>query len=82
MKFGEAHKYMTFRMYKVLQEEDVPVDEEVTQAKIHEGFINSTIMRILHEMHGLVTPYSPGTILQEERRAKTYTDFSSRIMSV
>ena len=33
-------------------------------------------MRILHEIHGLVTPYSPGTILQEERRAKTYTDFS------
>ena len=76
MKFGEAHKYMTFRMYKVLQEEDVPVDEEVTQAKLHEGFINSTIMRILHEIHGFDTPYSPGTILQEERRAKTYTDFS------
>ena len=76
MKFGEAHKSMTFRMYKVLQEENVPVDEEVTQAKLHEGFINSTGMRILHEIHGLVTPYSPGTILQEERRAKTYTDFS------
>ena len=78
MKFGEAHMYMTFRMYKVLQEENVPVDEEVTQAKLHEGFINSTIMRILHEIHGLVTPYSPGTILQEERRAKTYTDFNSQ----
>ena len=82
MKFGEAHKYMTFRTYKVLQEEDVPVDEEVTQAKLHEGFTNSTIMRILHEIHGLVTPYSPGTILQEERRAKTYTDFNSKSMSV
>ena len=33
-------------------------------------------MRILHEVHGLVTPYSPEIILQEERRAKTYTDFS------
>ena len=76
MKFGEAHKYMNFRMYKVLQEESIPVDEEVTQAKLHEGFINSTIMRILHEVHGLVTPYSPEIILQEERRAKSYTDFS------
>ena len=76
MKFGEAHKYMTFRLYKVLQEENIPVDEEVTQAKLHEGFINSTIMKILHEVHGLVTPYSPEIILQEERRAKTYTDFS------
>ena len=76
MKFGEAHKYMTFIMCKVLQEENIPVDEEVTQAKLHEGFINSTIMRILHEVHGLVTPYSPEIILQEERRAKLYTDFS------
>ena len=33
-------------------------------------------MGILHEVHGLVTPYSPEIILQEERRAKTYTDFS------
>ena len=63
MKFGEAHKYMSFRRYKVLQEENVPADEEVTQAKLHEGFINSTIMRILHEVHGFVTPYSPDTIL-------------------
>ena len=67
---------------KVMQEESVPVDEEVTQAKLHERFINSTIMRILHEIHGLVTPFSPGSILQEERRAKTYTDFSPRSMSV
>ena len=76
MKFGEAHKYMSFRKYKVLQEGNVPVDEEVTQAKLHEGFINSTIMRILHEVHGFVTPYSPETILEEERRAKVYADFS------
>ena len=76
MKFGEPHKYMSFRKYKVLQEENVPVDEEVTQAKLHEGFINSTIMRILHEVHGFVTPYSPETILEEERRTKVYADFS------
>ena len=61
-----------------MQEENVPVDEDVTQAKLHEGFINSTIMRILHEVHGLVTPYSPETILEEERRAKVYADFSSQ----
>ena len=30
----------------------------------------------LHEVHGLVTQYSPKIILQEERRAKLYTDFS------
>ena len=43
MKFGEAHKYMTFRMYKVLHEENIPVGEVVIQAKLHEGFINSTL---------------------------------------
>ena len=78
MKFGEPHKYMSFRKYKVMQEENVPVDEEVTQAKLHEGFINSTIMRVLHEVQGFVTPYSPETILEEERRAKVYADFSSQ----
>ena len=61
-----------------MQEENVPVDEEVTQTKLHEGFINSTIMRILHKVHGFVTPYSPETILGEERRAKVYADFSSQ----
>ena len=76
MKFGEAHKYMTFRMYKVLHEDSIPINEEVTQAKLHEGFINSTLMRVLHEVHGLVTPYSPEIILQEERRAKLCIDFS------
>ena len=76
MKFGEAHKYMTFRMYKVLHEDNIPVGEVVTQAKLHEGFINSTFMRILHEVHGLVTPYSPDIIFQEERMARLYTVFS------
>ena len=33
-------------------------------------------MRILHEVHGLVTPYSLDIILQEERRTKLYADFS------
>ena len=78
MKFCEGHKYMSFRKYKVLQEENVPIDEEVTQAKLHEGFINTIIMRLLHEVHGFVIPYSPETILEEERRAKVYADFSSQ----
>ena len=33
-------------------------------------------MRILHEVHGLVTPYSPQIIFQEERMAKLYPSFS------
>ena len=33
-------------------------------------------MRILHEVHGLVTPYSPQIIFQEERMARLYTSFS------
>ena len=76
MKFGEGHKYMTFRMYRVLYEDNIPVGEVVTQAKLHEGCINSTLMRILHEVHGLVTSYSPDIIFQEERMAKLYTAFS------
>ena len=82
MKFGEAHKYMNFRLYKALQEENIPVDEEVTQAKLHEGFINSTIMRILHELHGLVTPYSPEIILQEEKEQRHIQISVPRSMSV
>ena len=78
MKFGESHKYMSFRKYKVMQEETVSWNKEVTQAKLHEGFITSTIMRILHEIHGFVTPYSPETILEEERRTQVYADFSSQ----
>ena len=35
-------------------------------------------MRILHEIHGFVTPYSPETILEEERRTQVYADFSSQ----
>ena len=34
-------------------------------------------MRILHEVHGLVSPYSPEIIIHaEKRRAKLHTDFS------
>ena len=69
MKFCEAHKYMSFRKYKVLQEENGPIDEEVTQAKLHEGFINTTIMRLLHEVHGLSphTAQKPSWKKKEER---------------
>ena len=76
MKFGDAHKYLTFRRYKFLHEENLPVGETVTQMKLHEGYINTNLMRILHEVHGLVTPYSPQIILQEERMAKLYPSFS------
>ena len=76
MKFGDAHKYLTFRRYKFLHEENLPVGETVTQMKLHEGYINTNLMRILHEVHGLVTPYSPQIILQEERMANLYPSFS------
>ena len=76
MKFGDAHKYLTFRRYKFLHEENLPVDETVTQMKLHEGYINTNLMRILHEVHGLVTPYSPQIIFQEERMTKLYSSFS------
>ena len=76
MKFGDAHKYLTFRRYKLLHEENLPVGETVTQMKLHEGYINTNLMRILHEVHGLVTPYSPQIIFQEERMARLYPSFS------
>ena len=65
-----------------MQEENVPVDEEVTQAKLHEGFINSTIMRILHEVHGFVTPYSPETILKKKEEQRYMQISVLRSMSV
>ena len=76
MKFGDAHKYLTFRKYKLLHEENLPVGETVTQMRLHESYINTNLMRILHEVHGLVTPYSPQIIFQEERMAKLYPSFS------
>ena len=50
--------------------------ETVSQMKFHEGYINTSLMRILHEVHGLVTPYSPQIIFQEERMARLYSSFS------
>ena len=50
--------------------------ETVTQIKLHDGYINTNLMRILHEVHGLVTPYSPQIIFQEERMARLYSSFS------
>ena len=44
--------------------------------KLHEGYINTNLTRILHEVHGLVTPYSPQIIFQEERMARLYSSFS------
>ena len=76
MKFRDAHKYLTFRRYNFLHEENLPVGETITQMKLHEGYINTNLMRILHEVHGLVTPYSPQIIFQEERMARLYSSFS------
>ena len=82
MKFGEAHKYMSFRKYKVLQEENVPVDEEVTQAKLHEGFINSIIMRILHEVQDL-SPHTIQKLSLKKKEEQRYMQISvPRSMSV
>ena len=75
MKFGDAHEYLTFRRYKFLHEENLPVGE-ITQMKMHEGYINTNLMRILHKVHGLVTPYSPQIIFQEERMARLYSSFN------
>ena len=76
VKFEDAHKYLTFRRYKFLHKENLPVGETITQMKLHEGYINTNLMRILHEVHGLVTPYSPQIIFQEERMARLYSSFS------
>ena len=65
MKFVDAHKYLTFRRYKFIHEENIPVGETVTQMKLYEGYINTNLMRILHEVHGLVTPHSPQIVFQE-----------------
>ena len=39
-------------------------------------------MRIIHEIHGLVTPYSPNIIFQEERLSKIYQAFSPQEYNV
>ena len=72
MKFGESHKFMSFSKYKVLHEDNLPVGEVTTQARLHQGYIDSSIMRVIDEIHGLVTPYSPGILFQEERLSNIY----------
>ena len=59
MKFGKSNRFMSFSKYKILHEDNLPVGEVITQAKLHQGFFDSPIMRIIHEIHGLVKPYSP-----------------------
>ena len=39
-------------------------------------------MKNLHEVHGLVTPYGPDIIFQEERMEKLYSAFRPRSMNV
>ena len=70
MRFGESHRFMSFSKYKVGQ--------VTTQAQLHQGYIDSSIMRIIHEIHGLVTPYSPDILFQEERMSNIYQAFSPK----
>ena len=76
MKYGESHRFMSFSKYKVLHEDNLPVGKVTTQARLHQGYIDSSIMRIIHEIHGLVTPYSPDILFQEERLSNIYQAFS------
>ena len=78
MKHGEGHQFLSFKQYKVLHEANLPLGEIVTQATLHEGYINTTLMRIIQEIHGLKTPYSPNILLQEEKLAKVYPGFSPK----
>ena len=72
MKFGDSHKFLSFHQYKLLHEEYHPQGEPLTQAKLHQGYVDSTIMRVLHDIHGLVTPFGPDILLQEERRSQIH----------
>ena len=66
----------------VMQEENVPVDEEVTQAKLHEGFINSTIMRILQKYMDL-SPHTAQKLSWKKKEEQRYMQISVlRSMSV
>ena len=56
MKFGDAHKYLTFGRYKFLYDENLPVGETVIQMKLHEGYINTNLVRILHEVCTILFP--------------------------
>ena len=72
MKFVESHRFMSFSKYKILHEDNLPVGEVTTQTKLRQGYIDAYIMRIIHEIHGLVTPYSPDILFQEERMSNIY----------
>ena len=72
MKFGDTHKFLSFHQYKLLHEEYHPQSDPLTQAKLHQGYVDSTMMRVLHDIHGLVTPFSPDILLQEERRSQSH----------
>ena len=82
MKSGESHKFMSFSKYKILHEDNLPIGEVITQARLHQGYPNSSIMRIIHEIHGLVTPYSSDVIFQEERLSNIYQAFSPQEYNV
>ena len=82
MKLGESHQFMSFSKYKILHEDNLTVGEVTTQARLHQGYLNSSIMRIIHEIHGLVTPYSLDIIFQEERLSNIYQAFSPQEYNV
>ena len=72
MKFGDTHKFLSFYKYKLLHEECNPQSDPLTQAKLHQGYIDSTMMRVLHDIDGLVTPFSPDILLQEEKISQSH----------
>ena len=67
---------------QILHEDNLPVGEVTTQARLHQGYIDSSIMRIIHEIHRLVTPYSPDILFQEERLSNIYQAFSPQEYNV
>ena len=72
MKFGDTHKFLSFYKYKLLHEECHPQSDPLTKAKLHQGYVDSTMMRVLHDIHGLVTPFSPDILLQEEKISQSH----------
>ena len=72
MKFGDTHKFLSFYKYKLLHEECHPQSDPLTQAKLHQGYVDSIMMRVLHDIHGLVTPFSPDILLQEEKISQSH----------
>ena len=72
MKFGDSHKFLSFHQYNLLHVEYHPQSDPLTQVKLHQAYVDSTIMRVLHDIHGLVTPFSPDILLQEERRSQIH----------